>query len=632
MTMKKLIAIAALLLLAAGFYDRLYELVFPVEVVEQTAEEEMPPEEEEEEVADAKSDEAAPAQASASQAAASTQPAKLAPKASVQPAAKPADVKLVIREIKFDGVTAFSHDALKNVVQEFIGQELSVHEAFAIPAKITNYYKEHNLVARATLVGSLDRNGLLKIGVIETKMTQTQVNKELATLAPAAPAAAVAPAPIPVPLPAPVAAPAPAAAPSPVPAPVAKSETPISNVAKLEAGEAAAMPAYVLKSGPMIPIPEPTPSTQTPSQDPNMSTDSETDFILKHYAKRSRQYELMVDNYGYASTGRSRLGAAIDWNDALLKDDKLSLLGLKSQGSAYLRAAYDWATGWDGLSVGASVAKLNYDIVNNLQNAAYVSGDTVKKSLQVVYNLVSDANESSSIGLIYDTKSITNLALNYADSSIYTTKSTGLQFKGQVREWVPGGAVLTYDTLLTHGQVDTMGSPNHAADASGENIEGGYSKLRFNGSILQPLSGINTLFASLTVQAASKNLDASEKMYLGGPLGVRAYGVGEGAGSDGRLVTLELRQKLGLKTTLAEFYDWGQVRPYHDGSFTPATVNTATLSGVGISLSHEFNSGITMKGTWARREGPTPDSSSMPHGHDGQFDRNRFWLTMESRF
>jgi hemolysin activation/secretion protein len=614
--MKKLIAIAALLMLAAGFYDSLYELVFPPEVIEERAEEEMPPEEE---VAEAKQDDASAAAEPVATPAVPALPARLSPKVSAKPLEKPADVKLVIRDIQFDGVTAFSHDTLKNVVKEFIGQEVSVQEAFAIPAKITHYYQENNLVARATLVGSLDRNGLLKIGVIETKMTQTQVNKELSTMAAPAAAQIVVAEPPPV-----------VAAPAPAPA----VETPVSNVAKLEANTEAAQPAYVLKSGPMIPIPEPpkpAPSKAN-AQEPAKSGDTETDFILKHYAKRSRQYELLVDNYGYEATGRSRVGAAVDWNDALLKDDTLSLFGLKSQGSSYLRAAYEWATGLDGLSVGASVAKLNYDIVNNLQSAAFVSGDAVKKGVQVVYNLVSDASQNSRIGLIYDTKSITNLALNYADSAIYTSKSTGLEFKGQVRELVPGGAVLSYDTLLMHGQVDMMGSPNYAADASGENTQGGYSKLRLSGSILQPLSGINALFASLTVQVASKNLDASEKMYLGGPMGVRAYGVGEGAGSDGRLATFELRHKLGLKTTLAEFYDWGQIRPYHDGSFTPSSSNNATLRGVGFSLTHQFDSGISLKGTWARREGETPDPSSMPHGHDGQFDRNRFWLTMESRF
>jgi hemolysin activation/secretion protein len=622
MTPKKLIAIAALLLLAAGFYDSLYELVFPVEVVQESTADEFPPDEDE--VEQAKQEEAEPAASAPATSTAPALPTKQAPKLSAKLLEKPAEVKLVIREIKFDGVSAFSQDTLKNVVQEFIGQELTVQEAFAIPAKVTSYYQEHNLVARATLVGSLDRNGMLKIGVIETKMTQTQVNKELSAIAAPAPAAAVVPAPALSPVPAPIAA--------------AKTEAPVSNVAKLEAGEEAAMPAYELKAGPMIPIPEPTvvaskpAAAQNKQQEAAKAVDSETDFILKHYAKRSRQYELLVDNFGYEATGRSRLGAAVDWNNALLEDDKFSLLGLKSQGSSYLRAAYEWATGLDGLSVGASVAKLNYDIVNNLQNAVYVSGDTVKKGFQAMYDLVSDSSETSRIGLIYDTKSITNLALNYSDSEIYTSKSTGLVFKGQVRELVPGGAVLTYDTVYSHGQVNMAGSPNFAADASGEKTDGSFSKLRVYGSILQPLSGTNALFGSLTMQFASKNLDGSEKMYLGGPLGVRAYGVGEGAGSDGRLATLELRQKLGLKTTLAEFYDWGQIRPYHDGSFTPSSVNNTTLKGIGFSLSHEFDSGVSMKGTWARREGPTPDASSMPHGHDGQFDRNRFWLTMESRF
>ena len=121
--MKKLIAIAALLMLAAGFYDSLYELVFPPEVIEESAEEEMPPEEE---VAEAKQDDASAAAEPVATPAVPALLARLSPKVSAKPLEKPADVKLVIRDIQFDGVTAFSHDTLKNVVKEFIGQELSV--------------------------------------------------------------------------------------------------------------------------------------------------------------------------------------------------------------------------------------------------------------------------------------------------------------------------------------------------------------------------------------------------------------------------------------------------------------------------------------------------------------------------
>ena len=559
------------------------------------------------------------ASAPASTPAAGAQPVRAIKKYEI---VKPADIKLTVQDIKFDGVTEFSHDELKGVVSEFIGQELTVEQAMTIPVKVTKYYKDHNLVARATLVGSLTRDGVIKIGVIETKVKQTQLDKELTTMAAAAPKPEI---PVAVAMPTPLPTPALASTPAPAPVVAPKSETPVSNVAKLEVREDASVVNKFAEMSPSIPIPEPKKSKQ--------SEDEETAFILKHYANRSRQYELLVDNYGYAATGSSRVGAGLVWNDSMAKGDKLSLQGLKSSGSHYLQAAYEWATGVEGLRIGASVSNLNYDVVNGLQTAVNVSGDAIKKGVQVAYDLVNNPSELSTVSLEVDSKKIRTTAAIYAESAYYDTRVMGIRFKGIEREMAPGGAVFTYDAILSKGNVDMNGSPNQAADLNGEKTAGEFTKLRWTSTLLQPLGGVNSIFAGLTFQRANKNLDGSEKMYLGGPLGVRAYGVGEGMGSDGEFMNLEFRQKLSAGTTLAEFYDVGYIRPWHDGNAPNAPANNGTmLRGMGLSLAQKFENDIMLKGTWAHRLGQDPDSSSMPAGHNGHYDRNRFWLTMESRF
>lgn len=50
-----------------------------------------------------------------------------------------------------------------------------------------------------------------------------------------------------------------------------------------------------------------------------------------------------------------------------------------------------------------------------------------------------------------------------------------------------------------------------------------------------------SLYANLEAQSADKNLDSSEKFFLGGAQGVRAYPLGEAAGDEGAMATLELR-------------------------------------------------------------------------------------------
>jgi hemolysin activation/secretion protein len=510
---------------------------------------------------------------------------------------KPAEVKLVVRDIKFEGVTAFSHDELKAVVSEFVGQELTVEQAFSIPAKISKYYQDRNMVARATLVGSLARDGVIKVGVIETQVKQAQLDKDLTAMAVAAPKAD---GPMVV--------------------------MPISEPPKQEVKQDANMAARFAEMSPNVPIPD-------PKQDGNLTPEQETEFILKRYAVSSRQYELLVDNYGYEATGSARVGVGLVFNNTLARQDRFSLQGLKSQGSQFMQVAYQWATGLDGLKLGASVSTFNYEVVNGLQSAVNLSGDAIKKTVQVAYDLVNNPSSVSTIGLRYDLKSINTKAATFADSAYYDTRVMGIEFKGIEREMAPGGAVVTYNATLSSGNVDMDGSPNQAADLSGEQTGGAFAKLRFSGTILQPLSGINSVYGALTVQRANKNLDGSEKIYLGGPLGVRAYGIGEGMGSDGEMASIEFRQKLTANTTLAEFYDWGQVRPWHNDTGTGAPAeNKAVLQGYGLSLSTKLDSGVTLKGTWAHRLGSEPNTAALPRGHNGQFDRNRFWVSMETRF
>ena len=246
--LRTLLIIAALLAGAIYAGEYVYRLNQPAEVVaapatpeagqDQAASEEDDDQHDEEEVVVASSQPAVVSQDDLPQA----KPVRRrGPNTSVEPS----KVQLrTIRQIEFSGVTAFPTPELQKVVKEFIGQELTVQEAMDIPAKISQHYSAHNLVARANLVGSLDRDGVLRVGVIETQMKQEQVEQVLSTLAPAkaaasstavqaavaaieaaAPAAASAP-----PTPA-----APASAPAAAPVSAVAAVTPVSAAASVSA-------------------------------------------------------------------------------------------------------------------------------------------------------------------------------------------------------------------------------------------------------------------------------------------------------------------------------------------------------------------------------------------------------------
>ncbi len=131
-------------------------------------------------------------------------------------------------------------------------------------------------------------------------------------------------------------------------------------------------------------------------------------------------------------------------------------------------------------------------------------------------------------------------------------------------------------------------------------------------------------------QWASENLDISEKMYLGGMYGVRAYPQGEAFADEGYLATLEARV---LMPTLSErvpgqvhligFVDSGTVTlnkdPWDDAD------NHRTLSGAGVGATWAEYNNFSMKAYYAHQLGSeeataAPDSS----GH--------FWVQLVKYF
>jgi hypothetical protein len=142
-----------------------------------------------------------------------------------------------------------------------------------------------------------------------------------------------------------------------------------------------------------------------------------------------------------------------------------------------------------------------------------------------------------------------------------------------------------------------------------------------------PPADLLSVYGSVQGQFANKNLDSSEKLYLGGPGGVRAYPVNEAGGSEGYFASLEARARLPMSVDLTGFFDIGSVRVNRDNDFTgAATPNRLTLKGVGVSAGWTAPFGLNLKATVAHRLGSNPNPTSTGRDQDGSLDMNRIWL------
>jgi len=169
-----------------------------------------------------------------------------------------------------------------------------------------------------------------------------------------------------------------------------------------------------------------------------------------------------------------------------------------------------------------------------------------------------------------------------------------------------------------------------AADAVTARTNGSYEKLSFDVTRLQQLIGPLSLYGEARGQLASKNLDSSEKMELGGAYGVRAYPEGEAYGDEGYILTAEARLKLGGaweplggQLQAVAFADEGSVT--YEKSPWLAGPNDRTLSAAGVGLNWTDRRNLMLKVSYAFRLGDER-ALSAPDGS------GRVWVQLSKFF
>ena len=164
-------------------------------------------------------------------------------------------------------------------------------------------------------------------------------------------------------------------------------------------------------------------------------------------------------------------------------------------------------------------------------------------------------------------------------------RGAGIGLSFERRDGLLGGGYTSANALLYRGNLDIKDATSEAFDNPpfGYDTEGSFGKATLQLARLQSLAPKFSLFLGTGMQRASKNLDAYEKLSLGGPKAVRAYATGEVLVDDGWLVTVELRYAPRPDTTLFAFYDAAHGDFFHDPR--PFDVFTSrSLRGHGLGL------------------------------------------------
>lgn len=338
------------------------------------------------------------------------------------------------------------------------------------------------------------------------------------------------------------------------------------------------------------------------------------------------------DNTGSRSTGQNRLATSLAINSPLGLGDQLAINTLSSSGTQYVRLSEYMPVGYAGSKFGLNLSHLNYHLVTQDYAALLAKGTADTLGLETTYPLVLSRLSTLTAVLGLDGKHFVNQSQNTVASD-YVSRLVNLGLNGTTLSSPMSQTRSSFNMGWVGGQLDLSQSANRVSDANTVKTSGRFNKFKYTVSRDQEIVQGFSFYSSLNGQWASKNLDSSEKFYLGGINGVRAYPSNEAGGALGQLASVELRSRLGPSSLFSGFYDHGRVLTNPNNDYPGASVlNKYALKGYGFSYAYGTAGGSSIKATVARRIGNNPNPTTTGNDQDGSMVKNRFWLNASVPF
>lgn len=489
--------------------------------------------------------------------------------------------------------TLFPENVLKTVVAPWVGKPCTLADLREAAAQIGRYYQEHGYVARAYLPQQSIQDGIITIAVLEGRMglvvidpsSQTRLDPDLVHQIILGRQAAG------------------------MPVRFDSVETGIATIAEQPGMQAAG----TLEAG---------------------ASEGLTDLRLKLDEGPRFSGLALVDNEAQRSLGTQRGLAMLSANDITGRADLETLTLMKSDGSSFARLDATVLALPTGLRVGVDATVLRYK-VEPYFNTTTPDGWAYTGGMQASQPLWRGDQATFEGRFTYDHKYLVS-----RDADLITAVSNidvvSLGVDGSAQDNFLGGGLTHLSLTATTGNLDLSADPaNEALQRVTARTEGSYA--RFNASLSrnQPVAQQLEVVLRLNGQMATKNLDSSEQLSLGGPDGVRAFAVDEGFGSAGFLGTLELGWQAGPSLRLAAFWDGGLIHRYvntwagwQNGGNVP---NTYGLEGPGVGAHWGITRWLLVDATAAAMVGGDPGRIN---GYDADGERRdvRAWIRATATF
>jgi len=504
----------------------------------------------------------------------------------------------VVKGFEFSGISVFSANALTQVLKTVVGTPLDMKSLEQIVALIDQHYADQGRLGRAEIPPQDMTDGLIQVTVREGRFAR----------------AVIEPGPHP-------------RIPPGLAVDLVETAQPKGQVVNLQALDRATL---LLSELPGV-------SAQM-SLRPG-DKEGETEAVIRLDDAPATDGSVVFDNSVVSATGATRTIGQLNQHGGFGRAETVSLIWMHTEGSEYLKVGYSEPWGSAGKRVGLNLSGSKYQLISPQYVSLNPSGPSNSFGLDLSVPWLRSRSANASMQWGYEHKNFRNdttagLVSEYKIDLISAT-AQGQRSDG----WMGGGeSAGSVQTLIGH--VDLNGSPNQAMDASSTQTGGLYAKLRAMASRVQRINPKQSVVATWQAQLASKNLDGSEKFFMGGSQGVRAYPTNEGGGSQGQSLNLEWQHLLtpgNQRLTLSAFYDFASIDVNKFNDFTGgASLNSYALQGGGLWLGgplvHGWGTPMQWRWTWSRRLGVNPMASASGLDQDGTYRWDRLWFNVSQPF
>lgn len=457
------------------------------------------------------------------------------PDAPADPAAD-AGPRLQVNGFTLEGNSALGSEELLGLLADLPGKELSVGQLQAAANRITRRYREQGYpLARAYLPAQEIEGGVVKIAVLEGRYGEIKVDN-----------------------------------------PMGLGGSALAPLSALKAGDA--VQGQPLERS--LLLLQDTPGVEVKSTLRPGARTGTTDLLVGLQQAPLVTGSVDMDNYGNRFVGQYRLGGTLNLNNPLNLGDRLSLRAMGSdQDQHYGRVAYQLPLGPWATQFGVAYSDMDYELGKDFDDLR-AHGNARIASVYAIQPLVRSRDFSLFTQLQFDDKRLKDDIDLFDEKSDKHARVVTLTLNGNSRDDLLGGGVNSFALGWSQGSLTLDGAQAQRTDDATAGTRGRFHKLNPSLVRLQRLSDRFSLYTQLQGQWADGNLDSSEKLYLGGAYGVRAYPQGEASGDQGWLANVELRYALTEAWQLSTFVDHGEVRLNKD-TWT-SDDNHRSLSGAGF--------------------------------------------------